>query len=253
MRLNRFLAQAGLASRRQADTLIAAGRVTVNGETVARLGTGVDPDRDSVALDGRPVALPASFTYVLLNKPPGFVVTMSDPQGRRTAAELVSGAGARVVPVGRLDAATEGLLLLTDDGELAHRVAHPSFELDKVYRVEALGVLSEGGRRTLEAGVELDGRTTAPAVVRVLSTSGNVTAAETTIHEGRKRQVRRMFEAVGHRVTRLVRIRLGPLALGDLPSGQWRPLTTAELGALRQAVGLAAPRETPCPPDRSPL
>jgi pseudouridine synthase len=236
MRLNRYLAQAGLASRRGADVLIAAGRVAVNGETVTRLGTDVDPTRDAVTLDRRPVTLPASFTYVLLNKPAGIVVTMSDPQGRPTVAALVSEAGARVVPVGRLDADTEGLLLLTDDGALAHRVAHPSFELDKVYRVEARGVLTDAERGRLEAGVVLDGRRTAPASVRVLSTSGNTTVAEISLHEGRKRQVRRMFEEVGHRVLRLVRTRLGPLTLDGLEPGRFRPLTASELRALRTAV-----------------
>lgn len=236
MRLNRFLAQAGLSSRRGADVLIAAGRVTVNGETVTRLGTDVDPARDAVTLDGLAVALPPSFTYVLLNKPAGVVVTMSDPQRRRTVAALVSDVGARVVPVGRLDADTEGLLLMTDDGALAHRVAHPSFELDKVYRVEAWGVLSEAERKRLETGVDLDGRVTAPASVSVLSTAGNTTVAEITLHEGRKRQVRRMFEEVGHRVLRLVRTRLGPLALGDLGPGDHRPLTPDELESLRAAV-----------------
>jgi len=237
MRLNRFLAQAGLSSRRGADVIIASGRVAVNGETVTRLGTDVDPARDAVTLDGRPVALPPSFTYVLVNKPAGIVVTMSDPQGRPTVASLVSDVGARVVPVGRLDADTEGLLLMTDDGWLAHRVAHPSFELDKVYRVEAAGVLSESERKRLETGVDLDGRLTAPASVVVLSRAGNATVAEITLHEGRKRQVRRMFEVVGHRVIRLVRTRLGPLTLGGLEPGSRRPLTPDELDSLRAAVG----------------
>jgi pseudouridine synthase len=250
MRLNRLLARAGIASRRRADQLIAAGRVTVNGKTVTKLGIDVDPARGAVAVDGRPIELPATFTYVMLNKPQDCVVTVSDPQGRRTAIQLVSGVGARVVPVGRLDVDTEGLLLLTDDGDLAHRVAHPSFELDKVYEVEARGVLTEDERRRLETGVELDGRLTAPAAVRPISTGGEMTCARITLHEGRKRQVRRMFEEVGHRVTRLRRVRLGPLELGDLPPGQWRRLTAAELRALRAALGLADdPGETACQDD----
>lgn len=247
MRLNRFLAQAGVASRRAADQLIAAGRVAVNGETVTKLGIDVDPERDTVAFDGRPLERPASFTYIVLNKPPDCVVTMADPQGRRTAAQLVSGVGVRVVPVGRLDADTEGLLLLTDDGDLAHRVAHPSFELDKVYEVEAWGVLTDDERRRLETGIELDGRLTTPAAVRPVSTGDNTTIVEITLHEGRKRQVRRMFEEVGHRVARLRRVRLGPLELGGLPPGQWRRLTDEELRALRAAVGLdPGPGETAC-------
>jgi len=253
MRLNRFLSQAGVASRRRADEIITAGRVTVNGEVVTTLGVEVDPERAAVAVDGGPVRLPSAFTYIMLNKPPGCVVTMADPQGRRTAAHLVSAVGVRVVPVGRLDVDTEGLLLMTDDGDLAHRVAHPSFELDKVYEVEAAGILTETERRTLETGVELDGRLTTPATVRLISTGGDTTVAEITLHEGRKRQVRRMFEEVGHRVTRLRRVRLGPIGLGNLPPGRWRRLTEGELGALRAALGLGGAGETSCQTDRPPL
>ena len=239
MRLNRFLARAGAASRRGADTLIEAGRVRLNGETVTRLGTTVDPDRDVVELDGVAVTLPRSLTYIALNKPPGYVVTMSDPQGRRTVADLVDGVPPGVVPVGRLDAGTEGLLILTDDGELAHRIAHPSYEIDKVYEVEANGTLSEEERLRLEKGLMLDGRLTSPAAVRVISAPGKTTVAEMTIHEGRKRQVRRMFELVGHPVTRLKRTSVGPVKLGDLPPGRWRYLTDDQLRALREALGMA--------------
>ncbi len=238
MRLNRFLARAGAASRRGADALIEAGRVRLNGETITRLATSVDPDRDLVELDGAVVALPESLTYIALNKPPGYVVTMSDPQGRRTVADLLTGLPAAVVPVGRLDAGTGGLLILTDDGELAHRIAHPSFEIDKVYEVEAKGILSEEERLRLERGVALDGRLTAPSTVRVTSTAGGTTVAEMTIHEGRKRQVRRMFELVGHPVTRLRRTRVGPVELGSLPSGRWRHLNDDQLRALREALGM---------------
>jgi 23S rRNA pseudouridine2605 synthase len=240
MRLNRFLARAGVASRRGADDLIAAGRVSVNGTTVSELGTAVDPEVDSVEFDGRPVKLPSTLTYVALNKPQGYVVTLSDPQGRPTVADLVVDVGAAVVPVGRLDARTEGLLILTDDGELAHRVTHPSFELDKVYEVVARGVLSDESRRRLEEGIELDGRVTAPARVTVHSTSHHTTRAEIVVHEGRKRQVRRMFEAVGHPVRALRRTAIGPIELGDLRPGRWRHLSEGELSALRDAVGLAA-------------
>ena len=236
MRLNRFLARAGAASRRGADALIEAGRVALNGETIVKLGTTVDPGRDVVELDGVAVTLPESLTYIALNKPPGYVVTMSDPQGRRTVADLVSGTPAGVVPVGRLDIDTGGLIILTDDGDLAHRTAHPSYEIDKVYEVEAEGNLSEEKRLKLERGVVLDGRLTAPATVRVVRTAGNATVAEMTIHEGRKRQVRRMFELVGHPVTRLKRTRVGPIELGDLRSGQWRHLSEDQLRALREAL-----------------
>jgi 23S rRNA pseudouridine2605 synthase len=240
MRLNRFLARAGVASRRAADGLIASGRVAVNGEVVTELATVVNPETDLVEFDGRPLRLPPAQTYIVLNKPPGYVVTLSDPQGRPTVADLLKGVGAAVVPVGRLDARTEGLLILTDDGELAHRVAHPSFELEKVYEVVARGVLSEESRRRLEEGVELDGRVTAPARVSVRSTSRHTTVAEIVMHEGRKRQVRRMFEAVGHPVRALKRLAVGPIELGDLRAGRWRHLSERELRALRRAVGLPA-------------
>jgi len=219
MRLNRFLARSGAASRRGADALIEAGRVRLNGETVTRLGITVDPGRDLVELDGVAVTLPESLTYIALNKPPGYVVTMSDPQGRRTVTDLVTGVAAGVVPVGRLDADTGGLLILTDDGELAHRIAHPSYEIDKVYEVQASGILSEEERLRLERGLMLDGRLTAPATVHVVSTARGITVAGMTIHEGRKRQVRRMFELVGHPVTSLRRTRVGPIELGELSPG----------------------------------
>ena len=239
MRLNRFLARAGAASRRGADALIEAGRVRLNGETVTQLGTTIDPDSDVVELDGVAVTLPQSLTYIALNKPPGYVVTMSDPHARRTVADLVNGVPPGVVPVGRLDAGTEGLLILTDDGELAHRIAHPSYEIDKVYEVEAKGTLSEEERLRLEAGLMLDGRLTSPAAVRVISSTARTTIARMTIHEGRKRQVRRMFELVGHPVTALKRTRVGPVELGDLPRGQWRYLTDDQLRALREALGMS--------------
>jgi 23S rRNA pseudouridine2605 synthase len=239
MRLNRFLARAGVSSRRAADELITAGRVAVNGAVVRELATTVDPDADTVEFDGRRVELPSTRTYVALNKPVGCVVTLSDPQGRPTVADLIADVGAAVVPVGRLDARTEGLLILTDDGELAHRVTHPSFELDKVYEVVARGVLSEESRRRLESGVELDGRVTSPARVTVRSTARHTTVATIVIHEGRKRQVRRMFEAVGHPVRALRRLSVGPIELGDLRPGTWRRLAEAEVHALQRAVGLA--------------
>lgn len=239
MRINRFLARAGVASRRGADALIEAGRVRLNGETVTKLATTVDRDSDRVELDGVVVTLPDSFTYIALNKPVGVVVTMSDPHGRKTVTDLVVGVAAGVVPVGRLDVNTEGLLILTDDGELAHRIAHPSFEIDKVYEVEAQGILSEEERKRLEAGVQLDGRLTSPASVLILKAERGVTLAEMTIHEGRKRQVRRMFELVGHPVVRLRRTRVGPVELGDLPRGQWRGLDDDQLSALRQALDMA--------------
>jgi len=238
MRLNRFLARCGVASRRGADRLISTGRVRINGVVVSEAGVRVDPTVDVVEFAGEVLSLPDQHTYIALNKPAGYVVTMSDPQGRKTVAELIADAPRAVVPVGRLDAPTEGLLLLTDDGELAHRIAHPSFEIDKVYRVVARGVLKPTDVDALEDGIELDGRRTAPAVVEVLGTDRNETHALITIHEGRKRQIRRMFEAVGHPVKRLSRTSIGPIHLGNIRSGRWRQLTPDELRALRAAVGL---------------
>jgi 23S rRNA pseudouridine2605 synthase len=238
MRLNRFLARAGVTSRRGADDLVRAGRVALNGVATTVLATDVDPARDRVLVDGREVRLPAVATTVILNKPPGFVVTLSDPQRRPTVSDLVRDVGAHVVPVGRLDAATEGLLILTDDGDLAYRVSHPSFEIDKVYEVLARGALSEEARRELTEGVEIDGRRTAPASVTIRAVERGQTLAEICLHEGRKRQVRRMFETVGHPVKRLRRIRVGPIELGDLRVGKWRRATEEEVAALREAVGL---------------
>ena len=253
MRINRYLARAGVASRRGAEKLVEAGRVSVNGEVISRLATTVEPGADVVEVDGERVFLPESFTTIMVNKPVGVVVTMRDPQGRPTVADLVSDVQARVVPVGRLDADSEGLLLMTDDGRLAHRVTHPSFELDKVYEVTARGELSEPDRRRLEDGVILDGRRTSKARVDVASTEHNRTLAVVTIHEGRKRQIRRMFEAVGHPVRELRRVRVGPLELGDLCPGAWRNLTPRELRALGKAVGLDRTPETSCGEENSQL
>ena len=238
MRLNRFLARSGVASRRGADEIVEAGRVRINGVTVTHHGVTVNTDSDRVEVDGRRVRLPEQFTYIVLNKPVGCVVTMSDPQGRKTVADFVPRRLAGVIPVGRLDVDTSGLLIMTDDGDLAHRVTHPSFELDKTYEVMVGGVLSERSIRSLERGISLDGKVTAPATVEALSVSHNRSYCEITIHEGRKRQIRRMFEAIGHSVRDLRRVRIGSLELGDLKPGHSRGLTERELTALREAVGL---------------
>lgn len=238
MRLNRFLARAGVSSRRAADRLVTDGRVTINGEPAAELGRTVDPDSDVVAVDGVRVLLPEDHTYIALNKPVGIVVTMNDPQGRPTVKDLVREAAPGLVPVGRLDADSEGLILMTNDGDLAHRIAHPSYEIDKVYEVTACGVLEGNERVAMERGIELDGKRTAPAIVDVVSTLRNTTKARVVIHEGRKRQVRRMFESVGHPVKSLRRTRIGPVELDDLRPGAWRMLSEAEVVALKRAVEL---------------
>jgi 23S rRNA pseudouridine2605 synthase len=225
MRLNAYLARAGVASRRKADELIKAGRVTVNGEP-GQLNTFVQA-RDRVELDGSPLELQA-LTYVLLHKPAGVVTTARDPQGRRTVVDLVDHP-ARVVPVGRLDADTTGALLLTNDGELAHRLAHPRYEVDKVYEVDVEGEPGEDALERLREGVDLEDGPTAPARARRLGPS----KLELAIHEGRKHQVKRMLEAVGHPVTRLHRSRYANLGVEGLEPGAWRELEPGEVARLQ--------------------
>jgi 23S rRNA pseudouridine2605 synthase len=225
MRLNAYLARAGVASRRSADELIKAGRVTVNGEP-GRLNTFVE-SHDRVALDGSALCL-EQLVYVLLNKPAGVVTTARDPQGRPTVVGLV-GHDARIVPVGRLDADTTGALLLTNDGELAHRLAHPRYEVDKVYVAEVEGDPSAEALAELERGVELEDGRTAPARARRLGPGG----VELVVHEGRKHQVKRMLAAVGHPVRRLHRSTYGGLTLEGLEPGAWRELEPSEVERLR--------------------
>ncbi|HVV59806.1 MAG TPA: pseudouridine synthase [Gaiellaceae bacterium] len=228
VRLNAWLARAGVASRRGADELIKAGRVTVNGEP-GRLNTFVQA-RDEVRLDGQPLAK-QRLAYVLLHKPAGVVTTARDPQGRRTVVDLVDHE-ARVVPVGRLDADTTGALLLTNDGDLAHRLAHPRYGVEKVYVAETWKQPDDAALAQLRAGVELEDGRTAPAGVRRLAGA----SIELTIHEGRNRQVKRMFEAVGHRVRRLHRSRFGPLTVEGLEPGAWRELQPSEIESRRRAT-----------------
>ena len=229
MRLNAYLARAGVVSRRKADELIKAGRVTVNGEP-GQLKTFVS-GRDRVELDGRPLEK-QRLAHLLLHKPAGVVTTASDPQGRPTVVELVADHETRVVPVGRLDADTTGALLLTNDGELAHRLAHPRYEVEKVYEAEVEGDPSDETLRRLERGVELDDGRTAPARAKRLAPS----RVELALHEGRKHQVKRMLEAVGHPVTRLHRSRYAGLSLEGVEPGEWRELEPGEVARL-QSLG----------------
>ena len=230
MRLNAFLARAGVASRRRADELIRDGRVVVNGRP-GELNTVVGP-RDVVEVDGQEVER-QPLAYVLLHKPSGVVTTASDPQGRRTVVDLVP-AVPRVVPVGRLDVDTTGALLLTNDGELAHRLAHPRYGVPKVYEADLEGSPSEDEMRRLRTGIELEDGVTSPAEARLVR-PGRI---ELTLHEGRNRQVRRMCEAIGHPVRRLHRSRYAGLAVDGLLRGEWRSLTKAEVAGLRRSVGL---------------
>jgi 23S rRNA pseudouridine2605 synthase len=228
VRLNRFLASAGLGSRRAVDELIAGGRVTVNGRQ-AEVGMSVD-DGDEVCVDGRPVHA-ERLVWVLLHKPGGVVTTASDPHGRRTVLDLVD-VPVRVFPVGRLDLDTTGVLLLTNDGELAHRLMHPRHEVEKVYEADVRGRPGEEALEQLRRGVDLDDGPTAPALVRELE-PGRI---ELRIHEGRNRQVRRMCEAVGHPVVRLHRSGYAGLTVGDLAPGAWRELRPEEVSGLRTAT-----------------
>jgi 23S rRNA pseudouridine2605 synthase len=229
-RLQKVLARTGIGSRRVCEDLIAEGRVTVNG-AVAELGRRVDPEADRVEVDGVPISVREGLVHYLLNKPAGVVTTASDPQGRPTVVELVPDEP-RVFPVGRLDAETEGLLLLTNDGDLTHRITHPSYGVEKEYLAEVASEPSRGALRALRQGVELDDGITAPAKVAVVGDR----LIKLTIHEGRNRQVRRMCEAVGHPVVRLVRTRIGPLAERSLAPGEWRALAQDEVRALERAV-----------------
>jgi len=242
-RLARFLAHAGIASRRHAEDLIAAGRVKVNGEVVTAQGTRIDPERDVVLVDGTAVQATQAHVYILLHKPSGYVTTARDPEGRPTVLDLLPPAlrALRVYPVGRLDRDTSGLLLLTNDGDFALRLSHPRYSLEKRYHAFLHECPTKDELEQLRNGVtfrEDDGSffTTAPARVRVLRREGRACWLELAIHEGRKRQIRRMLAAVGHSVSQLERVGIGPLILGDVPLGQWRYLTKDEVRAL--SVGI---------------
>jgi 23S rRNA pseudouridine2605 synthase/16S rRNA pseudouridine516 synthase len=212
--------------------------VTVNGVPVVELGTRVDPEADTVELDGDPVRLPGERWTLLLNKPRDVLVAASDARGRRTVTDLLGDAPGRVFPVGRLDYRSEGLLLFTNDGELAYRLAHPRYKVEKLYHVEVGGTVSPQTLEEFWRGVTLEDGRTQPARARILSKAKGRTSLEIELREGRKRQIRRMFALFGHEVTRLRRVRFGPVKLGDLPDGRWRSLTPAEVRLLRSEVGL---------------
>lgn len=225
-RLQKILSARGVASRRAAEKMIEEGRVTVNGLS-AQLGQTADPDVDEILLDGKPLPAGSEYVYILLHKPRGYVTTLSDEKGRKTAAELVADCGVRVYPVGRLDMDSEGLLLFTNDGEFANKLMHPKHEIDKAY-LTWVERFSENSIVRLQKPIELDGYCIRAPKVRVVKPG----LLEITIHEGRNRQVRRMCEAAGMQVTRLKRVREGKLSLGDLPLGQWRYLTEEEVKSL---------------------
>jgi len=242
MRLNKYLAHAGVCSRREADRWIAEGRVTVNGRVVQELGEKIDPDRDKVAAGGRPVrAAEEKPVHILLHKPAGRVVSVKDPFGRPTVMDLLKHLSARVYPVGRLDLKTEGALLLTNDGELALRLTHPRYGVSKTYEVRVEGEPDEGVLDRVRHGIFIEGRRSAPARILVVRRGHRHTTLKVEIREGRKREIRKLFEAVGHPVAGLVRIDFAGLTLEGLKPGQWRHLRTAEVRRLKTLVGLAPP------------
>ena len=235
VRLQKIISQAGLASRRTAEKLMAEGRVTVNGSTVHEMGTKADPARDDIRIDGRRIKSAERLRYILLYKPAGYVTTRSDPQRRRTVIDLLHGVKEYVYPVGRLDYDTQGLLLLTNDGDLAARLTHPRHEVDRTYEAQVAGMPNEEAIDRLRRGIPLDGRRTMPAEILLLNKGrrDQTGVLLITIREGRNRQVRRMLEAVGHPVQSLRRIRFGPLTLRGLKSGQWRELRADEVEKLK--------------------
>ena len=231
MRLQKYLAQCGIASRRKCEEIIAEGRVRVNGHVITEMGTKVSPE-DNVSVDGKPVREEAQKYYVMYHKPMFEMCTVSDPEGRATVMDRFRDFPARLFPVGRLDFDSEGLLLLTNDGELTNRLLHPSKEVKKTYLARVQGGVSIDAVRKLRAGVELDGKKTMPAEVRIINSLEKETVVLVSIHEGRNRQVRRMFEDTGHTVLLLRRVQLGPLSLGELKRGKWRELTQEEIEKL---------------------
>ncbi|MBE5779338.1 MAG: rRNA pseudouridine synthase [Clostridiales bacterium] len=233
MRLQKYLASCGVASRRNAEKLIAEGHVTVDGQRITEMGVQVE-EGQVICVDGREVKPEAEKHYILYHKPAGEVTTVSDPEGRKTVLDHFRDYPVRLYPVGRLDYDSEGLLLLTNDGDLTERMLHPSMEVEKVYLARVSYQVTEQEARRLAAGVMVDGRKTARAKTKILSVQNLFTDMLITIHEGRNRQVRKMVEQIGHEVVMLRRIRFGPIKLGELPRGQWRKLTNEELDALKK-------------------
>jgi len=240
VRLQKVLAQAGIASRRACEVLISEGRVEVNSEVVLEQGRRVDPERDVIRVDGARIPPPRRHRYLALNKPRGVVATMDDPEGRRTIADLLDTRqlrNERLFHVGRLDTDSEGLLIMTNDGDLAQRLAHPSYEVPKTYIAEVAGAVSEQTLKRLRRGITLEDGPVRPTSVKIVSSVGDKTLLKITLQEGRNRVVRRTMEAVGHPVRRLSRIGIGPVRLGNLKVGEYRELTREELGGLLDLTG----------------
>ncbi|MFW5985194.1 MAG: pseudouridine synthase [Halanaerobiaceae bacterium] len=232
-RLQKYMAHAGVASRRKSEDIIAEGRVKVNGEVVTEMGFKIDPQQDTVTVDGEVISREEKV-YILFNKPTGCVCTVDDPRGRKTVLDYIDGVSQRIYPVGRLDYDTSGLLIITNDGQLTNILTHPSYEIDKTYLVEIPGQLTAEEKKQLEEGVELEDGITAPAEAEIVYKNSDKTIFMLTIHEGRNRQVRRMCEKIGHRVINLKRIGLAFLSLEQLSPGEFRFLTTEEVKKLKQ-------------------
>lgn len=238
MRINRFLAAAGLGSRRKVEELVLNKRVTINGQLVKDLSARVDPDRDRVRVGARVVNIPRRVAYIILHKPVDCLTTSRDPGGRRTIYDLLGGAPSPLFPVGRLDRMSEGLLILTNDGPLAHRLAHPRFCVKRVYRLRISGEMGEETVRRFMRGVSIDDQVVQPEEVRIIHSSPRSTSMEIVLQEGRNREIRRICRELHLRVERLVRIRYGPVSLRKLPVGEWRHLTESEVDRLRKEVRL---------------
>jgi 23S rRNA pseudouridine2605 synthase len=238
-RLQKILSRAGLASRREAEKWIQEGRVTVNGAVVSKLGSQADMGKDKIKVDGKLIGRPA-LTYLLFHKPAGIITSLHDPEGRPHLGEWLETLGkkGRLFPVGRLDFNSSGLLLLTNDGELAQKLTHPRYGVSKVYRVKVHTLPSERELERLRKGIRLEDGWTAPVRARVVEVLKKKAWIELELHEGRKREVRRMFETLGYFVEKLERIRMGPLRLGSLAPGQYRPLSPQEISALKKSVGM---------------
>ncbi len=237
IRLQKYLSQCAVASRRKSEELIISGKVKVNGK-VAGLGDKIDPRRDTVTVSGKKIVSSKKHYYIMLHKPRGFITTMDDEMGRKCVAELVKDVGARVYPVGRLDRDSEGLLLMTNDGDFANHLTHPSKHVPKTYRVTVRPNVTEDQLVAFSEGIEIDGRKTSPADAHIIDKSENRVVLEIVIHEGRNRQIRRMCEALGLEVARLKRTHIGSIKLGMLPQGKWRNLTEDEVHRLKVSSGM---------------
>lgn len=238
IRLQKYLALCGVASRRKAEEFIAAGKVSVDGRTVRAMGEKINPQTQKVTVDGKQIAPETEKTYILLNKPKGYVTTLADPQGRPIVTDLIKDVETRIFPVGRLDFDTEGALLLTNDGELAQKMQHPSFEVTKTYEARIKGVPSWEKLKNLERGILLEGKMTSPAKLKILGKQTQSALVRITIHEGRKHQVKKMFSAIGHPVTSLKRVAYGNLRLQNLPRGRYRLLNKQDLKKIFQNIPL---------------